>query len=121
MFELDGMFELFEEFGDDGVFRGFRILNSECVVVVEHQHRVAGFPYIEHGLADEVRLIRLRRVGVGFTIDFLISTSAPELALAPGDRDDGARAADLILNPVMVAEVSGEGFEVAGLEFANKL
>ena len=119
MFELDGVFELFEEFGDDGVFGGFRILNSECVVVVEHQHRVAGLPYIEHGLADKVGLIRLRRVGVGFTIDFLIGAPPPELALAAGYGDDGAGAADLVLDPIVITQMGGEGFEVAGLEFAN--
>ena len=114
--ELDGDFELFEDAGDDGVFGGFGVLDGDGVVVVEHQRRVAFGPDPEHGPVDDVGEGALGVVGDRFAKDRLVVASAPELALAAGEGDEGARAAQSCIYVLLPSEVGGEGLEVFGLE-----
>ena len=56
-----------QEFGDDLVFEGFGVLDSERVMIVHEKNRIASGPNIKHSPVDNVSKRTLRIISDSFT------------------------------------------------------
>ena len=116
MADINFDFELFQELGDDLIFKVFGVLVYKSVVFMHHYGCGLFVPDVEHCRVDDKGFGGLGVVGDCFANYIGVIAASKEPTLAAGDTDDVSDSEDLGFYPTVPSVVSRECCEVFGLE-----